>query len=202
VLADVLLAVLQSLGAAAFGALSLGAAAGLARLRRLPPLPDGEPPPRVSAIVPARNESVRLTATVQRLLAQRGVDLEVIAVDDRSTDATPAILNTLARQHPELVVERIDTLPDGWLGKCHACHVGATRAGGDWLLFIDADSWLQPDVVARAVSAAQREDAAHVTMMASMAQCSLLGRSLVLLLSLGFLQRIAHINRDRGLTHL
>ena len=57
-------------------------------------------------------------------------------------------------------------LPEGWLGKCHACHVGASAATGDWILFTDADCWLKPDVIARAVRVAERDGADHVTMAA------------------------------------
>src|SRR3954470_14192519 len=63
-------------------------------------------------------------------------------------------------------VKRVDFLPEGWLGKCHACHLGASAATSDWILFTDADCWLKPDVIARAVRVAQRDGADHVTMLA------------------------------------
>ena len=80
---------------------------------------------------------------------QRGIEAEFIVVDDRSTDQTGEILRRLAKENPRLQVKRVDVLPDGWLGKCHACHVGASAATGDWILFTDADCWLKPDVIAR-----------------------------------------------------
>lgn len=58
----------------------------------------------------------------------------------------------------------IETLPEDWLGKCHACHVGAGAAAGDWILFTDADCWMRPDVLARAVAAAEQENVAHITL--------------------------------------
>ena len=59
---------------------------------------------------------------------------------------------------------RVDALPDGWLGKCHACHVGASAATGEWILFTDADCWLKPDVIARALRVADREAVDHITL--------------------------------------
>src|SRR3954464_12121124 len=113
--------------------------------RRLPPLAASRPPPRIggegedlvlcSVVVAARDEEARIEATVRHLLAQRGVRVEVIAVDDRSTDRTGEILRRLATEDARVQVGRVDVLPGGWLGKCHACHVGASAATGDWLLF-------------------------------------------------------------------
>ena len=62
--------------------------------------------------------------------------------------------------HPK----RVNVLPERWLGKCHACHVGASSATGDWILFTDADCWLKPDVIARAIAIAEQENVDHVTL--------------------------------------
>jgi len=75
---------------------------------------------------------------VRRLLAQEGVDLEVVAVNDRSRDATGPILERVAAADPRLKPVHLDSLPDGWLGKCLACHRGGLAAAGDWLLFTDS----------------------------------------------------------------
>lgn len=127
------------LGAAAlFVAGACAALWHLRWLRRLPPL---ESPTqneaeawqsrfRCSVIVAARDEEARIEETVRRLLAQRGVELELIVVDDRSTDRTGEILARLAQEDSRLRVVRIDALPEGWLGKCHACHIGAQVAQG------------------------------------------------------------------------
>ena len=64
---------------------------------------------------------------------------EVIVIDDRSNDETGQILEKLATESDRLTTIRVETVPDGWLGKCHACHLGSERARGDWLLFMDAD---------------------------------------------------------------
>ena len=62
--------------------------------------------------------------------------------------------------HPK----RVDTLAARWLGKCHACHLGASTASGDWFLFTDADCWLEKEVIARAIAVAEWENVDHVTL--------------------------------------
>ena len=118
----------------------------------------------VSVIIAARDEQERIEQCVRRLLAQSGVNLQLIVVDDRSTDQTPAILKRLQSEFPQLDVARVDSLPAGWLGKCHACWLGASRASAPWLLFTDADVHMAPDLVQRAVAAAEREQADHLTL--------------------------------------
>lgn len=139
-------------------------------LKKLPPadqLPAPERAPRVSAIIPARDEQDRIETTVRHLFAQRGVELEVIVADDRSSDQTPAILGRLAPEFPRLKVVRIDQLPEGWIGKCHAMHRAAAEATGDWLLFSDGDIHLTVDALARAVACAEQAQADHITLTPS-----------------------------------
>ena len=91
--------------------------------------------PSVSIVVAARNEAARIEQGVRGLMAQRGLDLEITIVDDRSTDATPQISRPAWRPSlPALRVVRVDSLPAGWLGKCHAMSLGAAAARGQWLL--------------------------------------------------------------------
>ena len=113
-----------------------------------------EAPVRCSVVLAARDEEARVENTVRHLLAQSGVKMEIIVVDDRSTDRTNEILQRLAAEDTRVRVKQVDVLPGGWLGKCHACHVGASVATGEWILFTDADCWLKPDVIARALSIA------------------------------------------------
>jgi glycosyltransferase involved in cell wall biosynthesis len=120
--------------------------------------------PKVSVIVAARDEADRVENTIRRLLAQQDVDLEIIPVDDRSRDQTSAIFKMLSQEDARVRPKRVDSLPEDWLGKCHACHVGANSATGDWLLFSDADCWLKPDVLARAIAVAERENVQHITL--------------------------------------
>ncbi|MBL8985272.1 MAG: glycosyltransferase [Gemmatimonadetes bacterium] len=126
----------------------------VARLEALPPWSAGRPP-RVSVVVAARDEERGIEPAVRSMLAQRYPDLELVVVDDRSTDRTGAILDRLAAEDPRLAVVQVAELPAGWLGKNHALHLGAERASGEWLLFTDADIHLAPEVVSRAVRRAE-----------------------------------------------
>ncbi|GAC1303909.1 MAG: hydroxychlorobactene glucosyltransferase CruC [Vulcanimicrobiaceae bacterium] len=106
--------------------------------------PPEEPLPLLSIVVPARDEERSIERCVRSLLAQLWVDVEVIVVDDRSSDATRAILERLAREDARLHVIRGAELPAGWIGKPWALAQGVRRARGAWFLFTDADSWHEP----------------------------------------------------------
>ncbi len=108
--------------------------------------------PRVSIVVPARNEERSIERCVRSLATQRFVEAEVIVVDDRSTDATPDILARLALEYPNVRVIHGGDLPDGWVGKPWALHQGTRIARGGWLLFTDADSVHAPAGVASALA--------------------------------------------------
>lgn len=138
--------------------------------RSIPSLPDSAPPPaadwpRVSVVVPARNEEQGVRAAVESLLRQDYPALELIVVNDRSTDRTGAILASLAEEHPaRLRVVTVTELPAGWLGKNHALWLGATQSSGAWLLFTDADVVFDPTCLRRAVAYAEAQRLDHVTM--------------------------------------
>ncbi len=121
-----------------------------------------QPTPRVSIIVPARNEAEHVGAALGSLLALDYPDFEIIAVDDRSTDETGVILDRMAGG--KLQVIHITELPDGWLGKTHAMWTAAQRATGEWLLFTDADVVYRPDALRRAVAYAEAERADHLVL--------------------------------------
>jgi cellulose synthase/poly-beta-1,6-N-acetylglucosamine synthase-like glycosyltransferase len=128
--------------------------------------------PRISIIVPARNEEADIERTLTNLLALDYDNYEVIAVDDRSTDRTGEIMEKLcgagALAHKiaagNFTVIHIQNLPSGWLGKTHAMWTAARRATGDWLLFTDADVIFKPDSVRRALAYAESAHADHVVM--------------------------------------
>ena len=122
----------------------------VARLRDLPAEPPA-PAPRVSIVIAARDEARNIGTALRSMLGQSYPDFEVVVVDDRSTDGTGIILDDLAATEPRLRVLHLDTLPDGWLGKNHALHTGAAAAGGQLILFTDADIVMEPTVLARAV---------------------------------------------------
>lgn len=133
----------------------------LPRIGDVRPLLEGELPP-VSIVVAARNEARGIEAGLRSLLRLEYPRLEIIAVDDRSDDATGEILDRMAVGEPRLTVVHVATLPPGWLGKNHALHLGAGRAKGELILFTDADVVLAPDTLRLAASFLLRERIDHV----------------------------------------
>ena len=110
----------------------------------------------VSVVIAARNEEEDLPGTLDALLAQDYPDLEVVVVEDGSTDRTAAVIDARAPR-----VRRIDppALPDGWVGKNWACWTGAHATDGEWLLFLDADVRTHPAAVRTTMDWAEREGA-------------------------------------------
>lgn len=135
-------------------------------MRPFAPAPrDPERPwPAASILVAARDEAWGVEACVQSLLALDYPGLEVIAVDDRSTDATGAILDRLAARDPRLRVIHVGELPPGWLGKNHALWLGAGHARGELLLFTDADIEFAPTALRDAVSILEAEHLDHLAL--------------------------------------
>jgi glycosyltransferase involved in cell wall biosynthesis len=136
-------------------------------LGSLEPLPDDKLP-SLSIVAAARNEAVRIEPAARSLLAQDYPGLQVVAVDDRSEDATGATLDRIAAEDPRLRVVHVTELPEGWLGKCNALAVGEAAASGEWILFTDGDVTMEPDAVRRAVSLAIQEHADHVAVAADL----------------------------------
>jgi chlorobactene glucosyltransferase len=131
---------------------------------RVEPLP--RPAERISVIVPARNEERNIRRCILALLEQTYPNYELIVVDDRSNDGTATILAELQREHPgRLQVVAGDDLPDGWAGKPHALHLGAQAAHGDWLCFVDADTFAAPDLLAAAFATARAQKADLFTIL-------------------------------------
>jgi len=104
-------------------------------------------PPLISICIPARNEEHNIGACVESILAQDYPNLEVIALDDRSTDSTPLILNQFASRDSRLRIVHGSDLPSGWAGKPHALYQAAKPARGEWLCFVDADTFLTPKAI-------------------------------------------------------
>ncbi len=134
----------------------------MTQLRDLPPLAPDIIPPRVSIIVPACNEANTIEPALRSLLTQNYTNLEIIVVNDRSVDGTGAVLARLAQEHPALKVHEITELPQNWLGKSHALQFGAERAGGDYLLFTDADVSLEPTTLSRALHHVRTHNLDHL----------------------------------------
>jgi cellulose synthase/poly-beta-1,6-N-acetylglucosamine synthase-like glycosyltransferase len=133
------------------------------KLADVPPLGVRGASSRVSVIVAARDEERHIEAAARGLLAQSYPALEVVVVDDRSTDRTAEILNRLQQEDRRLRVLRVRELPAGWLGKNYALQTGAQSATGELLLFADADVIMRPLSVSRAVRLMELERADHVT---------------------------------------
>ena len=139
-------------------------------IKRLPvlrkqhaPIPDVWP--RLSVVIPACNEAANLESAVATLLQQDYPDLEIILVDDRSTDGTGEIIERLAHQDPRIRVVHVETLPQGWLGKVHALHRGVEQASGDWLLFTDANVHFAAGTLRRAVALVLHQRVDHLALI-------------------------------------
>jgi glycosyltransferase involved in cell wall biosynthesis len=154
---------------------------------RNPVSPAGNP--RVSIIVPARNEEETIEQALHSLLALDYDNFEVIAVNDRSTDSTGEIMERVAENHNHnrnqnpnplaktatrtghprvLNVIHHTELPPGWLGKTHAMWTAVNQATGDWLLFTDADVLFKPESLRRALAYAESVRADHVVLFPRM----------------------------------
>lgn len=129
----------------------------------------GPAPARVSVIVPACNEERSIQTAAESLLHQDYPNLELILVNDRSTDGTGAIMDRLAAAHPQITVIHIDRLPEGWLGKNHALWVGARKATGELLLFTDGDVHYHPTTLRRAVAFLKSKGVDHLTLAPELA---------------------------------
>jgi hypothetical protein len=103
----------------------------------------------VSILIPARNEEANISDAITAALASTNVDVEIIVMDDGSTDRTPAIVQEFASRDPRVRLESAPPLPEGWTGKVHACQKLADAARGTHLLFVDADVRLVPQAAAR-----------------------------------------------------
>lgn len=141
---------------------SLALGRGLQTVPRVDALPGA---PLVSIVVPARNEERNVEGCVRSLVAQHGIEVEVIVVDDASTDRTREILARLAAEFPNLRVVNGAPLPPGWAGKPWACAQGARVAKGGWLLFTDADSRHAPEAAASTLAFALAAGVDALTIM-------------------------------------
>jgi hypothetical protein len=142
--------------------------------------------PPVSIIFAARDEAEKMPAAIATMLAQDYPRFEVIAVNDRSTDQTPAILHELERARPNLMVVDIGTLPLGWLGKPHALVAGYEKSHGDWLVFTDADVHFAPNVLRSAVALATERKWDHLTLLTAIEMSGFWETAAISYFGLGF----------------
>ena len=129
---------------------------------------DKNPPqhaPRVSIIVPARDEEDQIESALRSLVSLEWHNYEVIAINDRSADRTGELMEHVAREHDKrnkVKIVNVNDLPEGWLGKPHAMLKGVEQATGDWLLFTDADIVFRPDSLRRAMAYVAQSNADHL----------------------------------------
>jgi glycosyltransferase involved in cell wall biosynthesis len=144
------------------------------------------PESRVSIVVPARNEQETIEPALTSLLNLDYAHYEVIVVNDRSTDRTGEIIERLVSvSKGKLRAVHVTELPSGWLGKPHAMWQGAQQAGGDWLLFTDADVVFRADGLRRAVAYAETVHTDHLVLFPEM-EMHTLGERMMLALFLMF----------------
>jgi len=146
------------------------------RMARLADLSPPEPAswPRLSVVIAACNEAATIEPAMATLLALDYPDLEIVVVDDRSTDGTGARVDAIAARDPRVRAVHVDHLPDGWLGKVHALDVGTRHATGELLLFTDADVHFAPDALRRAVAVLLADRLDHLTVLPDVRAGSLL----------------------------
>jgi hypothetical protein len=136
----------------------------LASLDDVPPIAKDRCP-SVSILFAARDEAEKLPHALETLLSLDYPHYEVVAVDDRSADATGAILSAAAQRDARLKPVSVDSLPQGWLGKPHALQQAYEHSTGEWLIFTDADVHFAPDLLQRTIALAEAKGWNHVTLL-------------------------------------
>jgi len=124
-----------------------------------------EPLPLISILIPARNEERNIKNCLNSLLGQNYSNLEIVVLDDNSSDQTYKLAKELSCQSKKLKVIQGKELPPGWNGKNWACHQLSQAAKGDWLLFTDADTTHRPNSISTAISAARKNNSVFVTLI-------------------------------------
>ena len=125
-------------------------------------MPDLANWPSVTILIPARNEEQKIEEALHSVQALDYPDLEIIILDDRSTDGTAAIVERVAAGDARIRVLHIEELPPGWLGKNHALQLGSEIARGEFLLFTDADVVFEPSTLRRSVTVMERDGLDHL----------------------------------------
>jgi len=125
-------------------------------------------PPLVTAIIPAKDEEASLPECLRSVCAQSYPNLEILVVNDRSTDRTAAVAESIAAEDPRVRVVTIESLPPGWTGKTHALHVASEQARGDWFWFLDADTRHHPDSLSIVMEYARETGAALASLVPEM----------------------------------
>jgi len=159
-------------------------------------------PPPVTVLIPAKDEGEGVRECLDRVLKLDYPNLTILAIDDRSTDQTGAIMDELAAAHPDrLSAFHVPpgSLPAGWLGKCNALHTASREASGEWLLFVDSDVKVEPHSLTKVLSQAVAREYDAVSIMTRL-ECHNFWEALVLPLcavSVGTIGVMSVTNNER-----
>ena len=160
------------------------------------------PPPEVTVLIPAKDEGEGVRECLERVLKLDYPNLSILAIDDRSTDQTGAIMDELAAAHSQrLRAFHVPpgSLPAGWLGKCNALHTASREASGEWLLFVDSDVKVEPHSLTKVLAQAVAREYDAVSIMTRL-ECHNFWEALVLPLcavSVGTICLMSVTNNER-----
>lgn len=150
------------------------------RVKHLKDLAPAEGPlPSLAIIIPVRNEEAEVEGALGSVLQLDYPGKQIIVINDRSTDRTPAILQRMATAHPDLTLLTITDLPDGWLGKNHALYQGYRASATEWILFTDADVFFQSGALKKALSYATTHQLDHLVVLPEVTSPSALFKSVM-----------------------
>lgn len=133
-------------------------------LKIQPPLAAAQSP-AVAVVVAVKDEESEVEEALRSLCNLRYPHYRIVVINDRSTDATPLILQRMAASNPRITVITVEHLPPGWLGKNHALYKGYQASAEEWLLFTDADIVYTPDALGKAMHIAMQEKLDHLTVL-------------------------------------
>ncbi len=145
--------------------------------------------PSLSVVIAACNEAATLEAAIQSLVAQDYSDLEIVIVDDRSTDGTGDLVERIVACSERVKAIHITDLPAGWLGKVNALRCGMEIARGKYILFTDADVHFSPGTLKSAMNLVITENLDHLTLFPRLLGRSLLHRALMQAFFVGYVRR-------------
>ena len=121
--------------------------------------------PRLSVVIATCNDADTIEKAVNTLLQQDYPKLEIVVVNDRSTDKTGVIIEKIARKDSRVRTVHIQHLPPGWLGKVHALHVGTQKTSGEWILYTDADVYFKQGTLRKAIAFISADHSDHLALM-------------------------------------
>ncbi len=152
------------------------------------PMVKSQAPPKVSVIMPAMNEEDFVQASALSVIGSDYPDLELILVNDRSSDRTGEIINELANRYENIQALTITGLPSGWTGKTHAMFQASNKANGAILLFMDADTLISVDAISRSVEKLLKDDIGMLSLLPGFTE-------------MGFLEKAVHPHLALGIAY-